>query len=241
MAESILCQVDGCSNPANIPGRSARGMCIAHYQRWRRHGDPLAGGPKRERGKLCAVEGCGRKHHAHGFCQTHMVRMKRYGDPNAHHERYRCHEKWIAEHKGYEGDDCIKWPFSVSDNGRGVVGVSGSRSGRSAPRAMCMAAHGEPPTPEHQAAHSCGNGHLGCMNPRHLRWATHMENVADRASHGRDRRGTQINTNKLSEGDVREIRRRRGRQTGVSLAKEFGVTPAAISNIQTRKCWAWLE
>lgn len=33
------CSIDGCrSNPL------ARGWCTSHYERWRRHGDPLAGG-----------------------------------------------------------------------------------------------------------------------------------------------------------------------------------------------------
>lgn len=33
------CKVDGCENP-----RVAKGYCGSHYMRWRRHGDPLAGG-----------------------------------------------------------------------------------------------------------------------------------------------------------------------------------------------------
>lgn len=33
-----LCKVDGCDKP----GR-ARGLCDAHYWRWRKHGDPLGG------------------------------------------------------------------------------------------------------------------------------------------------------------------------------------------------------
>lgn len=34
------CSVDGCAEP-----HEAKGYCHAHYMRWRRHGDPLAGGP----------------------------------------------------------------------------------------------------------------------------------------------------------------------------------------------------
>lgn len=241
MADSILCEVEGCNNSANAPGRSARNMCVSHYLRWRRHGDPLAGGAFRKRGRVCDVEGCSKKHHAHGYCQTHLARFKAYGDPNAYHEDYRCCERWIEKHKSYQGNDCIEWPFSKGDRGRGVVGVPGGGKSRSAPRAMCIAAHGEPPTPEHQTAHSCGNGHIGCMNPKHLRWATHMENVRDRAEHGRDRRGEEVNTAKLTEVEVLEIRRRKNSQSGVSLAKEFKVSTTTISEILSRKSWAWLE
>lgn len=42
MADSSLCKIDGCDNPVK-----ARGWCHAHYCRWSRYGDPLAGGPPR--------------------------------------------------------------------------------------------------------------------------------------------------------------------------------------------------
>ena len=38
MAKKRLCSVDGCGKPY-----WGRGYCSAHYQRWRNHGDPLAG------------------------------------------------------------------------------------------------------------------------------------------------------------------------------------------------------
>jgi hypothetical protein len=50
--------------------------------------------------------------------------------------------------------------------------------GKSIPicRFVCTLAHGEPPTPTHQAAHECGNGHHNCINPKHLKWRTPLEN-----------------------------------------------------------------
>lgn len=188
--------------------------------------------------KKCSVDGCDTVHSGHGYCQAHLIRFKKYGDANAYSPDRMSNQKWIDAHKNYEDDDCIVWPFHRGGNGRGVVGAPPNRM--SAPKAMCIAAHGLPPGENMQAAHNCGNGHLGCMNPKHLRWATHADNVLDRADHGRDRIGTQINTNKLSEEQVREIRGRKGLDTGVSLAKEFGVTPSTISSIYTGKNWRWL-
>jgi hypothetical protein len=37
------CTIPGCPNPSN-----ARQLCTMHYGRWRRHGDPLAGGPPKD-------------------------------------------------------------------------------------------------------------------------------------------------------------------------------------------------
>lgn len=39
------CDVDGCELPTGTPG-TARGLCSAHYMRWKRWGSPLASAPK---------------------------------------------------------------------------------------------------------------------------------------------------------------------------------------------------
>jgi len=33
------------------------------------------------------------------------------------------------------------------------------------------------------AHHSCGNGHLGCVNPKHLYWGDASQNAKDAAKH----------------------------------------------------------
>lgn len=40
MADQFICKIDDCGKPAK-----AKGWCSAHYERWRKHGDPLRGGP----------------------------------------------------------------------------------------------------------------------------------------------------------------------------------------------------
>ena len=148
--------------------------------------------------------------------------------------------RWLMEHKDWQGDECLIWPGALNGNGRGTAHIG--RGPMSAPRAMCILAHGEPPTPEHHAAHTCGNGHIGCANPRYLRWATPAENEQDKVLHGTLRKGTAINTAKLNEHAVRDIRRRLADgETGKAIAAEFGVTPALVSNIKLRKSWAWLD
>jgi hypothetical protein len=95
-----------------------------------------------------------------------------------------------------------------------------------------------PPAPsrKHQIAHNDGNP----ANNRadNLRWATRRENMADCLRHGTRRRGERVNTCKLSERQVREIRGAGG--NNASLARSYGVTPAAIYAIKNRKTWAWV-
>jgi len=191
----------------------------------------------------CEIDGCTarvwNKTEGRTLCGTHGVRLRKYGDPLAVSERYKRKVRWVHENVGYTGDDCLKWPFGVSDHGRGTVSVDNKTY--SAPRYMCILAHGAPPSKQVHAAHSCGNGHLGCINPRHLSWKTAKENERDKVEHGTLRRGSEINTSKLSEDDVRAIRAMIGKASGVEIARAWQITAAMVSNIKLRKAWAWLD
>lgn len=227
-----FCSIEGCQT-----GVTSLGYCSKHYQRFSRYGDPLFTKIERYKGP-CSVAGCKNKSVSKKLCGAHYSKMMKMGDPCKYAKKYRRRISWIESHAGHCGDECLIWPFSTSDHGRGVVTIA--KRNLSAPRAMCILAHGNPPTRSHEAAHSCGNGHLGCVNPRHLRWATRSENVADQRLHGTLRRGSAVNTSKLSAGDVERIRGLRGIRKGAVLAEEYGVSPAAISSILTGKSWAWL-
>jgi hypothetical protein len=71
----------------------------------------------------------------------------------------------------YEGEDCFIWPY-----GRDSYGYA-RRGSLIVHTQICIITHGPRPADHFDAAHSCGNGHLGCINPKHLSWTTHSENV----------------------------------------------------------------
>lgn len=60
------CSVDGCDDP-----HLARGWCRTHYQRWRKHGDPLAPSPRGSRVGHCDVSGCSEAIRAKRLCNRH--------------------------------------------------------------------------------------------------------------------------------------------------------------------------
>ncbi len=94
---------------------------------------------------------------------------------------------WMIAHVDYAGDDCLAWPFALKSDGYGQLMFRGKNT--RAHRVMCMLAHGEPPHPGYLACHSCGKGREACVNPRHLRWASAYENMADKITHGTHNRG----------------------------------------------------
>lgn len=200
MADAFkACAVDGCNRNALKIAGGCRGWCSAHYNRWRRHGDPAAGRTM-EGAPLAFLE------------STLSTQM----------------------------EDCVRWPYGRGPDGQGRVWIKGRP--REAARVVCERAQGAPPTPQHEAAHSCGKGHEGCINPRHIRWATHIDNEADKLIHGTLPQGQRHGKAKLTEQVVIEVRRRAA--TGLSLAalaREYGVSRQAIADVIRRRSWGWLK
>lgn len=189
--------------------------------------------------RLCSIEGCGKPHKARGWCRQHYERWKDHGDPKGGATAKGAALEWLEARVAYGGDDCLIWPFARRHKGYGVVRINGRAHG--AHRWMCERRYGQPPAPEYEAAHSCGRGHEGCVNPRHLRWATSTENKADMLVHGTRRRGQQHGSAKLTEADIRRIRSLQGALTLAEIAAQFGVSPSAVSLIHLRRNWAWVQ
>lgn len=135
---------------------------------------------------------------------------------------------WILANVGHQGDDCLTFPYCLP-NGYGNVSVGGKT--KYAHRLMCEIIHGAPPTLQHYATHSCGNGHRGCVNPKHLRWKTPSENQLERAEHGR------WTGPKLSYEQKLIIRDLQGLVSQEELALRFGVHRTAISKVIIRRSW----
>lgn len=136
---------------------------------------------------------------------------------------------WMVNALQCKQDDCLLWPFSVSSSGYPQFLAFGKLY--RAHRYVCEKAHGLPPTPKHQAAHSCGNPK--CVNPRHLSWKTARENQLDRERHGTAKRPGRRWT--LTPQDVAEIRASRDKST--VLAGRYRVTEANIRQIRAGKIW----
>lgn len=233
MAKAIrICSVPECGKP-----HIARGLCPAHYWKWRKHGDPLSPDRRLRVKGQCSVDGCEKTSETGDKCGAHYRRQLAHGDPLAGGTGQGETKRWVKEVAlSFTGDACLTWPFSRQKNGYGKL-WSGERLVL-AHRFVCELTHGAPPSATTEAAHSCGNGRLGCVNPKHVRWATHVENEAEKVGHGTRLRGERIGNSKLTADDVRHIR-----SSGLSqkmAAEAYGVSRSNIGMIRAGKTWGWL-
>lgn len=137
-------------------------------------------------------------------------------------------EQWLHDHKNYPHDYCLIWPFARDPNvGRGSLRVPGKSNW--AHRVMCEMVKGPPPTPKHECAHSCGNGHQGCVNPNHLSWKTRSENQIERYRiHGRGNPNANGNKSRFTPEQIEKIRSQHGEFTITKLAEMYGCSYGTI-------------
>lgn len=183
--------------------------------------------------RTCSIETCDLKRFAGDYCRMHYYSWKTYGDPAVRKYAPRGEpERFLRAALSHTSPECLIWPYAKS-HGYPVAVVDGE-SVRGT-RWICTQRHGPAPTDEHEAAHNCGKGHLGCISPLHLRWDTHKGNCADRITHGTQARGDQCSWSKITEADADFIREAAGKINQHDLAERFGVTQAHISNLQRGK------
>lgn len=64
----LECSIEDCTKP-----RVKHDYCVKHYERWRRHGDPLQ---VKLYNSKCFIEDCKGKHKGLGYCDLHYERLK---------------------------------------------------------------------------------------------------------------------------------------------------------------------
>jgi hypothetical protein len=191
--------------------------------------------------RICSIPSCDKIAERRDWCFNHYMRWRAHGNPLGGGKSPGEVTAFLNDVVlTYDGDDCLHWPYG-SVRGYGVVNCKRRKRRKIlVTRLVCEHVHGPAPSLSHQAAHSCGKGHEGCCNPRHIRWATPKENCADKEIHGTVNRGQRQGSSKLTEEDVRQIRSLRGVRPQRELSAMFGVSRWQISEIQTKKQWAWL-
>lgn len=150
-------------------------------------------------------------------------------------------------------------------HGYQYVGLSrpGKVFSRRVNRLVCIAFHGDPPTPEHHAAHK--NGRRPDNRADNLRWATPSSNMCDKVEHGTtpygEKNGSRLHPDRLARGlrngkYTRPESTPRGESHGKSkltaeqarsirddtrsqrvIAAHYGISRGAVVSIKNRLTW----
>ncbi len=124
---------------------------------------------------------------------------------------------------------CWNWDLSCNSNGYGQKQFRENGQHRSFVAHRWVWEHLRGPIPVGmELDHLCRNRR--CCNPDHLEPVTRSVNIV---------RG-KLGQRKLTPVAVREIRRAPASASDGELAQHFGVTPANIWHVRTRRTWKWV-
>ena len=190
--------------------------------------------------RICSVDGCSKPALVRGYCNLHYQRaLGRSKVPMTAPSRTTREriDAFIAHVLANPTDECVIWPFTRSAAGRACRSITGGGT-KYVHAQLCAVVHGPKPSPMHVAAHSCGQGHNGCINPRHVRWDTAKGNEADKLRHGTRPLGEKVFGARFVEADIRRIRQLwEAGETQVAIAKMYGCRQNRISSIVNRHTW----
>lgn len=129
--------------------------------------------------------------------------------------------------------DCWTWTGAVNSCGYGSFGIAGKMYGAHQ-IALLLRTGQRPPAPANHALHSCDNPR--CVNPSHLRWGTHQQNMIDRKERKRGNitKGMRPRA-RLSIEQVVFVKN--SSLSGLELAEMLNVHKATISDIRCGKTW----
>jgi hypothetical protein len=131
---------------------------------------------------------------------------------------------------------CWIWTGVISraENGYGLISVNGSKRG--AHRVSYELHHG-PIVNGQFVLHRCDTP--CCVNPDHLFSGTQAVNAADKIAKGRDPRGEKNGQAKLTEDDVKAIRK--DARTLAAIACDYGISETCVSEVKRRVWWKHVE
>lgn len=192
----------------------------------------------------CTHDGCAGKLVARGMCRNHYAVWWRRTPPEqrlpaSNLKRATPAERFASKVDKRGSDEC--WPFTGSTAehklGHGEFFVSPDRGKVPAHSYALELATGTPCPPGMEACHHCDNP--PCCNPAHIYYGTRQQNVDDMITRGRNARGERVNSARLTEGQVVEMRNRYvSGERQLALAAEFGIRGSAVSLIVNGLRWA---
>lgn len=190
--------------------------------------------------RRCSIPECRKPVKAKGWCNGHYRRWAANGDPLSGGTWSGEPVKWIRDVAlTFRSDDCLPWPFAKSLDGRSAIRLDGVHM--SASRAVCIMTHGAPPSSDYHACHSCGMGHLACVNPSHIRWGSPLQNAREWRRHVSKGVSARPESEVLDVFAVISIRTTDKRLSLSQVSKKYGISVSHASRVRRGVSWAWVQ
>ena len=141
-----------------------------------------------------------------------------------------------------KGEGCWEWTAATYPGGHGAFWGGGSRSEGRLVRAhrFSYEVHIGPIPEGAHVLHRCDNPR--CVRPDHLELGDHAKNMRDAGLRRLMRRGARHGMARLTEDDVRAIRKLRASgMTQAEAGARFGVARSTVQNIDRGANWGWLK
>lgn len=125
--------------------------------------------------------------------------------------------KWLERAVAIAGEDCVEWPFPYGAH-KPAITVDGKKRAVSH---IALELDGRPRPTEYraEALHSCDNNQ--CVNPKHLRWGTHLENMLEWSRRGGSERNRY---NRTATPNSLKDQYRKGKEVKVSIYQTIEIT-----------------
>lgn len=189
----------------------------------------------------CAVDGCEcAKIVGRGLCRKHYGRWHRTGSTDdAPRKRKPIEDRFWNKVEKAGDDECWLWAGTKNSRGYGSIGLGDRLVGKDMAHRVSYRLHyGEIPQGK-WILHSCDNP--SCVNPKHLRVGTPLENTADAISRARlvnppKHDGENNCKAKMKIEDVEYVRAH-PELKATFLAAQYGVNVSTIHNIVSGRTW----
>lgn len=229
------CSIVGCDKASK-----SRGLCSAHYERWRLHGDPLGLGKstKRKQWKRldlvfeCATCGAqfnpwGGRENTSKYCSVECSQPARDASVRNTPEDFNTYFM--------QGDGCWEWNGPRNKSGYGFFAIEGNSI--RAHRYSYERSNGQIPEGL-LVCHHCDNP--PCVNPDHLFLGTHQDNANDMVAKGRASRKAVVHSEdhhltKLTRQQVWMIRS--DERPARLVAPEYSISKSTVWAIRRRHAW----
>ena len=162
----------------------------------------------------------------------------RYCSPTCYHEATRVDPVRRFWERVQKTDNCWVWTGATFHGNLGYGVVYDSGKTRSAHRYSWELHHGAIPDGM-MVCHHCDNPR--CVRPEHLFLGTHEDNMLDAVRKRRHTHGESHGMARLTDDAVREIRRSYDGTNRDELAERYGIAPASVWRIATRRSWKYLD